>query len=83
MKQKGGLLVATRLKSEISLGWNHGSGKPATAAVTVIGTFLEWGTDKAYWLRGGDLMEWLLVLEGCHDRAPRTVDTKQDGVWAV
>lgn len=47
---------------------NHGSGKPAWAALTVLGAVLEWEMDKALGLKGGDLMEWLLVFEGCHDR---------------
>lgn len=41
------------------------------------------GIDKTWGLKGGDLIKWLLVLEGCHDRVMRTVDTKQDGFQVV
>lgn len=40
-------------------------------------------TGKAWGLKGGDLIEWLLVLEGSYDRALRTVDTKQDGSGVI
>ena len=44
-EQKVGFPIATRLKSEVSLGCNHGSRRPAKAAVTVLGgiTGVEWG----------------------------------------